>query len=446
MKKFFLFGIIGSLVLFFASCSQTMDGELVGVNRTGRYFEPIPYGMTYISRGSFNMGPSDQDITSALSPNRTVTVESFWMDETEITNNEYRQFVYWVRDSLARRLLGESDADSYLVSEDESGNPIDPPRLNWDTKIDWSEPDNQVALEDLYYKESDRIFGKKALDPHKLVFEFFWVDLKQAAKRENSYNPTAKKYEGTVYDLEGKQVPIEGRSSFIMNNKVLVYPDTLCWIRDYTYSYNEPRATTYFYHPGFDDYPVVGVTWKQARAFCAWRTHFKNESLQNDGQESVQAYRLPSEAEWEFAARGGLEHSMYPWGGVYTRNDEGCFLANFKPVRGNYTDDNGMTTTKVAKYDPNGYGLYDMAGNVAEWTISAYDEATYNFMHDANPNYEYNALPDDPPALKRKVIRGGSWKDIAYFLQVGTRTFEYQDTAKSYIGFRCVRSSFGDEF
>ncbi|WP_262502789.1 formylglycine-generating enzyme family protein [Prolixibacter bellariivorans] len=115
-------------------------------------------------------------------------------------------------------------------------------------------------------------------------------------------------------------------------------------------------------------------------------------------------------------------------------------------MRGNYIDDKGLTTVKVGTYDPNGYGLYDMAGNVAEWTITAYDEAEYNFINDFNPNYEYNALPDDPPAMKRKVIRGGSWKDISYFLQVGTRTYEYQDTAKSYIGFRCVRSSFGDEF
>ncbi|MDC1105636.1 SUMF1/EgtB/PvdO family nonheme iron enzyme [Prolixibacteraceae bacterium] len=445
MKKFFLFGMISSFLLLLVSCSHSSEGELVGVERSGKYFEPLPYGMTYVPRGSFNMGPSDQDITSGLSPNRNVTVEGFWMDETEITNNEYRQFVYWVRDSLARRKLGEVNAD-FLISEDENGNPYDPPILNWDEDIEWSDPDNQVALEDLYYKEKDRIFGKKSIDPHQLIFEYYWVDLRQAAKRENAYNPTEDKYEGFVYDLEGKQVPIEGRSSFIMNDKVMVYPDTLCWIRDYTYSYNEPMATTYFYHPSFDDYPVVGVTWKQARAFCAWRTHYKNDALAKDDQEPVQAYRLPSEAEWEYSARGGLAHSMYPWGGVYTRNEEGCFLANFKPIRGNYTDDNGMTTTQVAKYDPNGFGLYDMAGNVAEWTISAYDEATYNFMHDANPNYEYNALPDDPPALKRKVIRGGSWKDIAYFLQVGTRTFEYQDTAKSYIGFRCVRSSFQDEF
>ncbi|MDX1284640.1 MAG: SUMF1/EgtB/PvdO family nonheme iron enzyme, partial [Draconibacterium sp.] len=77
---------------------------------------------------------------------------------------------------------------------------------------------------------------------------------------------------------------------------------------------------------------------------------------------------------------------------------------------------------------------------------TAYDEAGYNLMSDLNPNFEYNALKDDPPVMKRKVIRGGSWKDISHFVQVGTRNFEYQDSTKSFIGFRCVRSTFGEEF
>jgi formylglycine-generating enzyme len=112
-------------------------------------------------------------------------------------------------------------------------------------------------------------------------------------------------------------------------------------------------------------------------------------------------------------------------------------------MRGNYTDDGWLYTAPAASYEPNDYGLYDMAGNVAEWTENAYDESFYTFSHDMNPNYKYNALPDDPSALKRKVVRGGSWKDIAYYLQVSTRTYEYQDTAKSYVGFRNVRSYLG---
>ncbi len=82
-------------------------------------------------------------------------------------------------------------------------------------------------------------------------------------------------------------------------------------------------------------------------------------------------------------------------------------------------------------------------GNVSEWTCCAYSPSAYIFQHDLQPNYEYNAKPQDPPIMKRKVIRGGSWKDIAYFLQTSARDYEYQDSAKSYVGFRNVRSYIG---
>ena len=129
---------------------------------------------------------------------------------------------------------------------------------------------------------------------------------------------------------------------------------------------------------------------------------------------------------------------MYPWGNYYLRNKKGCLLANFKPGRGNYAEDGGLYTVRVDAYWPNGYGLYNMAGNVAEWTNSYFNEGAYNFIHDLSPDLRYEALESDPPRMKRKVVRGGSWKDVGYYLQTSTRNYEYQDTAKSYIGFRCV--------
>jgi formylglycine-generating enzyme required for sulfatase activity len=113
-------------------------------------------------------------------------------------------------------------------------------------------------------------------------------------------------------------------------------------------------------------------------------------------------------------------------------------LANFKPGRGNYAEDGGFYTVRADAYWPNDYGLYNMAGNVSEWTESFFYEGSYNLMADMNPDVRYDASDDDAPRMKRKVVRGGSWKDIGYFCQTGTRSFEYQDTAKSYIGFRCV--------
>ncbi len=432
------------VLLFLSSCGKkTGNGELIGAGQRGKWFEPKPYGMVLIPRGSFTVGPNDQDVAWALNATaKTVSVESYWMDETEITNNEYRQFVTWVRDSIARELLGQ-EFEEFLIAEDENGNPIDPPFINWDERLEWDNEEYTEILEEMYLPAHERFFRNKEIDSRKLKYQYEWVDLQQAAKKSNRYNYETGEYEGMVDDYKGGRKQIEDRSSFIMKEALHIYPDTLCWIQDFTYSYNEPWTKQYFWHPGYDDYPVVGVSWKQATAFSIWRTRFHNSALKAEGDYPVQEYRLPTESEWEYAARGGIALNMYPWGGPYTRNDQGCFLANFKPLRGNYVDDGGLVTLPVGSYEPNEFGLYDMAGNVAEWTSGAYDESAYSFTHDMNPNYEYNALPDDPPALKRKVTRGGSWKDIGFYLQCATRTYEYQDTAKSYIGFRCVRTHLG---
>jgi formylglycine-generating enzyme len=445
MKK--LFSLLFSLTLFIISgCSGgSKSGELEGVQgRPKAYTEGDPYGMVFVPQGSYNMGANDQDAAWAQSSvTKTVTVDPFWMDETEITNNEYRQFVFWVRDSIMRRMLGEQIPDDYLITEDELGNPIEPPAINWDTKIDTRDEEVNTVLSEMYLNQQERFYNKKEIDTRKLMYEYFWIDLKQASKKSNRYNFDTKKYEGFIYNNQGEKVEIKDRSSFVIRDIVNVYPDTLVWIADFTYSFNEPYTSMYFWHPSYDAYPVVGVSWKQATAFCIWRSMFLNAALRSGGNPGAHDYRLPLESEWEYAARGGLENSMYPWGGYYTRNKDGCFLANFKPLRGNYSDDGGVTTVKVGTYQPNEYGLYDMSGNVAEWTSSAFDESAYIFSHDLNPDYRYNARPDDPPVMKRKVIRGGSWKDIGYYLQNSTRSYEYQDTSKSYIGFRCVRSVMG---
>ncbi|WP_109620190.1 T9SS ring complex lipoprotein PorK/GldK [Sediminitomix flava] len=310
---------------------QGDGGELTGVlDRPEWDSQTIPYGMTVVPPGTFHMGQADEDITSSkINMNKQITISGFFMDETEVTNNEYRQFIVKMLEAA-------------------------------DTSADW---------------DADRI--------------------------ENELKP-----------------------------------DTTVWQKDFAYHMGEPMQEYYYSHPAFDDYPVVGVSRKAAVEFTNWRTEYYNNYRIENGMYEMPAFRLPSEAEWEYAARGGLDMAKYPWGGPYIRNGKGCALANFKPGRGNYYDDGFAYTAPVASYFPNGYGLYDMSGNVAEWCDDAYSPSSYPVVWDLNPTFR-------DPNESRKVVRGGSWKDIPFFVQTGTRSYEYETQARSYIGFRCVMISLG---
>lgn len=435
------------LLITLAGCYPGPRGELVGVYPREDWVQVNPYGMNYIHYGSFTMGPSDQDVPYALNTrSKTVTLPAFYIDIHEISNNEYRQFVYYVRDSLMRDALAQNDDERYYWAEDENGNELD--RfidkgyvLNWEEPVDMEDEDVfDLIYDEFYLQGSDRFYNRWQIDTRKLQYRYWWIDFEGAANKEGKDEEYGEVNSlNQLHSVRGHS----DRAQFIIEELINVYPDTLVWVHDFTYSFNEPLTETYFWHPAYDDYPVVGVTWGQAKAFNAWRTQYLNEWKQRNGETIVQRFRMPSEAEWEFAARGGLELSPYPWGGPYIRNIQGCPLANFKPMRGDYVEDAGCYTVPIESYSPNDYGLFQMAGNVSEWTNTAYDESVYDFTHDMSPEYQYHAKVDDPPSLKRKVIRGGSWKDIGYYCQTGTRSYEYSDTAKSYIGFRCVMSYLG---
>ncbi|AWG23826.1 gliding motility lipoprotein GldK [Flavobacterium kingsejongi] len=461
MKKFIAFAAFLSLLI---SCGSNDKGELVGVK--GKKWHPEkPYGMTLVPGGSFIMGKSDDDLANIDdAPAKTVTVRSFYMDETEITNSEYREFVEWTKDSIIRmRLailadeLGQkpgggggkkggatigdyafADADPekmsaydkymyenyYSVGTDE--DPYAGRKLNRKIgliKDPQKYPDEYYVevMDSMYLPAAESYNGLRTVDVSKLKFRYTWMDIQSAAKDKNTGTNRSK------------------RSKYIKTEQVEIYPDTTTWIKDFAYSYNEPMHNDYFWHQAYGDYPVVGVSWKQAKAFCAWRTLKKNAYLKSKkGRDQINSFRLPTEAEWEYAARGGLQSASYPWGGPYAKNDRGCFLANFKPNRGDYAADGALYTVEAKSYDPNGYNLYNMSGNVAEWTDSSYDAAAYEYVSTMNPN-----VPD--ASNKRKVVRGGSWKDVSYYLKVGTRDFEYADTARSYIGFRTVQDYMGTQ-
>ncbi len=437
MKKIALLLALISIIAW--GCSSD-NGELVGVKDRPVNEDLDLRGMKFIEQGSYVMGTGDQDQPYSYSfQPKTVQVSAFFMDETEIRNNEYRQFVYWVRDSIAHRLLGEAnDQNGHLITEDEFGEPLDNPVIDWDQEIDWNTTDEEErdALLPLYIPVNERYHGKKEIDSRKLNYEYYWIDYTAAAAKENVANVNTE-YRGSAYSNRPKG--LRDRSQFIRKEVINIYPDTLCWVFDYAYSYNEDQTRMYFAHPAYDDYPVVGVSWKQARAFCHWRTQLLNNYLGSRGYTFMSDFRLPLESEWEYAARGGIALSPYPWGGPYNKNGRTCFLSNHKPGRGNYSSDGGSYTLVVAHYAPNDFGLYDMAGNVAEWCEDAFEKSTYTYGHDFKQANIYNAKDDDKSVLKLKVIRGGSWKDEKFYTQVHARTYEYQDSGKSYIGFRCVQ-------
>ena len=462
MKKFIAFTAILAVL---TSCGRSSDkGELVGV-KGAKWHPEKPYGMTLVPGGAFIMGKSDDDLANVEdAPTKTVTVRSFYMDETEITNSEYRQFVEWVKDSTIRfrlAILAEESGQTTAAGDskgskgknagsigDYAFNNSDPEKMSAYDKYMYDnyysigtdkDPnaykrlnrkvklvnDTKKYPDEFYTEVMDSMYlpleasynGLRTIDVNKLKFRYTWMDIQAAAKAK-----------------------VGKRQDFIRTEEVKVYPDTTVWIKDFAYSYNEPMHNDYFWHKAYGDYPVVGVTWSQAKAFCEWRTLNKNSYIKSKKKhiDNVNAFRLPTEAEWEYAARGGLESATFPWGGPYTKSDRGCFLANFKPNRGDYAADQALYTVEAKSFDVNGYNLYNMAGNVSEWTDSAYDPNSYEFVSTMNP-----AIIDN--SNKRKVVRGGSWKDVAYFLQVSTRAFEYSDSARSYIGFRTVQDYMGTQ-
>ena len=441
------------LMLCMIACGKPA-GELVGTTSGAGFVESNPYGMVLVRKGAFLMGANSQSAIFSQSDNNVmVTVNAFWMDETEITNSEYRQFVNWVRDSIAYSLLIEEEGtDSEYALQPKYESDDETVLINWKKRIPWENrfiPDEPMAeiLAPMFYDE-----GRGSLKTTALRYHYTWVNIDQAVKVANKFDVARGRYpkgasirvdsfwvENDEIYYETIERPLRQPSDINTNGIICVYPDTMVWARDFEYSYNDPLLYSYFNSPSYSEYPVVGVTWEQAHAFCHWRTQL----LRSQQSVVVNSYRLPTEAEWEYAARGGRKMAMYPWGDRYARDAEGCYLANFKPYRGSYHNDTGVSTMAVGQFEPNDFGLFDMAGNVAEWTASAYSTSSNTNIHDLNPEFPYIARKEDPNTLKRKVIKGGSWKDISYYLQCGVRSYEYQYEGRSYIGFRCVRSYMG---
>jgi len=453
--------IVISILIFFCWSCRQQNSELVGVPDKKMWTEKKPKGMVFVPMGSFNMECADNDTTRAVcSQNiKTVSIDPFWMDETEITNAQYRKFVDYVRDSTTRRRLLKAGFEQFrLPLGSEDIDDLNNNYLNYKVKIDWKSEDYNEALASLFVEKN----GVRVFDTRKLIYEYYWVDLRQAAKRANRYDFHNKKYRGdTTKNIDYNR--IVKRASFIMKGTIAVYPDTMVWQQKYNNAFNDPLIEQYFSHKAFDKYPVVGISWKLATAYCIWRTQIENDMLSKKEKPWVQDYRLPTESEWAYTQYSNNEFDTWRFRSKndfinqlkthkeyqnYTPQQWDAMFAQFAKYRLKHnanlsgSDDGFACVAQVTSYKPNNFGLYDMEGNVAEWTSNAYTDSV-EYKLDLNPDYTYNAVNEDSPVLKRKVIRGGSWWHEKRFAQRNVRSFDYQDSARAYIGFRCVRSYMG---
>lgn len=292
--------------------------------------------------------------------------------------------------------------------------------------------------------------------------------------------------ETEVTNVDYKEFLFNMKSRVSADSILKLQPNDRVW--DGLLSYNDVYATYYFNYPGFNFYPVAGVSWTQANVYARWRTIYVNElSREKNKLDSALSqsqliergavfpdYRLPNEAEWEYAAKAmiGTQYMdenqengrIYPWDGRGPRNPynikrksrQGDFLANFKRGRGDYagiagsvSNDGDIIPTNVYNYPANDFGLYNMAGNMNEWVQDVYRPLSFQDFDDLNPlrkdgvfdeasTYNTTMISDE-----FRVYKGGSWRDVAYWLSPGARRFLHQDSSTNHIGFRCAMIAVG---
>jgi len=322
----------------------------------------------------------------------TVKVDSnLWVDATEITNNEYRQFTDYVRDSIARDLLFKNGLTEYGTVTTNSNSATQSFILNWETQIIWIDSLQSEILDELYFPRGQRFYKRKIIDPRKLKYSYF---------------------DGSIL------------------KEISVYPDTTCWTASDSTIYLSQLGNMYFWHPAFDDYPVVGVNFEQAKAFCDWRTNLYNRynsSEQKDASNLKVKFELPTFIQWNKLA--GLGNLGGKYAGTITdpMNPDSKeevkhvkkqgFLINIRETRPFLTNDHHQIQALMKAEDS--YGtiinenkktrIYGLSGNAAEMTLD-------------------------------KNVTGGSWFHSIEKCIIGSSINHDVNIASPWMGFRCVVS------
>ncbi|MEN5378965.1 SUMF1/EgtB/PvdO family nonheme iron enzyme [Sphingobacterium kitahiroshimense] len=369
-----------------------------------------PPGMVYIPSGTILFKGS----LDSSNVGKNVSVSAFFMDETEVTNKQYREFINWVADSIAVTDYLH-DEQFFLDQVGENGQK----RINW-SKVKkhsplWKSSDPGIQERLAPMLEMKR--NKRALNPNLIRYNFSYLKAGLGTKKKD------------------------------VSENVSVIPAEDMWTKDFPNAQLAFLDANYFTHSSFDYYPVVGVTWRQARAFTDWRgKEMAATILKGSYLSGYQlSLSLPTEAQWQYAASGKLDPRDTITGARMTidgKEGKKKLAVNFKQGEGTYSQDGATFTMPVKSYMPNSFGIYNMAGNVSEWTLDAYSPSAPMFVNDLNPALLYDANPQDGDFLRRKVVRGGSWKDNGEQLNDDTRNYSVDYEPHSYIGFRCVMSAF----
>jgi len=464
--------IISRLVFTFLSCIFFVDRISAQQSNS---FQKLPIqvqkelgNVVYFKGGTFMAGSStgdfmryplfanEEDTFLLFMPTtaRRMSMEDFYLGETEVTNKQYKEFVAWVRDSVAHCQMDH-------IYVDEKGKQ----RVDWKKPLDWKVGG---PLDGMFYTMDKQLADKRNLDVSKLIYQFQIYGMTEDGRLN---------VQELIDGLTSNEKQYTKRS-------IKIYPDTLSWIRDCSYSYNEPMVRNYFNHPAFEDFPVVGMTWEQAMAYCDWKTSQVNAILSKQGLKPV-SVRLPYEYEWEFAACKLEEdsdlnsrYSDYPWeGGFEVVDNKGNYKANFgtiedysgiqiksfnevsgkglktyprKILKSKYNINEGLYTCKVKSFPPFNK-VYDMAGNVAEWTMDIPTITNYCQFMDSLKDEEFakkiNAklnLSIDPKNLynyfETEIIHADSIQFSGFMKAVYSEKFkddflniEYDNTFVEYI-------------